>query len=243
MTGGKLLFRARLGFPWGTALLVLACVLTTLPLFFSHDLYLVLGTGDETRERPTLAWWHPVVAKFVHGGGWPGTAAHLIINCTFFIFLGSLTERLLGSGRFFLVTFAGLVVSIVLTEIIAGGRGHGASGMTWSYLLFTGQVLVHLWRTEKRRSLKDPGALFLALLFVLQLIGLVNHWHRYNLAASIPFFLWWRRVLGDNLDRVEQGRPLDRWRPSLNRLGILGAALLCLFTASLTLAAVLGLVR
>jgi membrane associated rhomboid family serine protease len=242
MTGRDLMLRAKLRFPYATALFVLACVLTTLPLYFREELYLVIGTTGET-ERPTLEWRHPVTAKFVHGGGPPGTTIHLLVNTTFFIVLGSLTERLLGAGRFFLLTGAGLLSSIILTEIIADGRGHGASGMTWSYLVFTAPVLAHIWRTERARALRDPVTLVVALCFVLNIIGLVNHWHRWNLLVSLPFFFWWRGVLRDNLNRLERGEAADLWLPGWNRLGVAGSSLIFLFTSSVTLAAVLGIIR
>ena len=113
-------------------------------MFFSDRYYMVLGAGYGDIDVVSLRWWHTLVTPFVHGGGWPGAAAHLLINCALFIFLGGMVERLLGAGRFFLVTGTSLGIQMVLKEILVDGRAHGASGMTWSYLLFVGLVFVVL---------------------------------------------------------------------------------------------------
>jgi membrane associated rhomboid family serine protease len=239
----RLFFGRGLGFPYATMLLVAACVVTSLPLFFDTRYYLVLGIGYYDVDRLTVEWYHRLVTPFVHGGGFPGLSAHLAINCSLFLVLGTLTERVLGSGRFAAVTFASLAVQILLMEIITHGRGHGASGMTWSYPLFVGAILVFVGRRAGRRSLADPLFLLCGLLLVFEAIGLVKHWHLWNLLVSVPFFLAWRRTLIENLSRIACGEAPDRWRPVCNRLGIAVAAGLCLFTTSMTVAAVAGILH
>jgi membrane associated rhomboid family serine protease len=183
----------------------------------------------------------------VHGGGFPGTTAHLLINCVLFVFLGSLVERTLGSGRFFLLTGTCLVVHTVvhtvLKELIVQGRAQGASGMTWSYGLFVSLMLIHVLSRDGRRSLRDPSVWFVSLLLLFCCIGLLKHWHLWNLLVSVPFFFWWRPALRLNLAHIDQGGEPDRWPPNANLVGVTASALLCVFTTGMTVAAVLGVLH
>jgi membrane associated rhomboid family serine protease len=228
-----------LPFPWATSLLVLGCVVTTAPMFISRDFYLVLGAGHETADTPQLSWWHPFVTPFVHGGGFPGTSLHLAINCTLFVFLGTLVERTLGAGRFMLLTGTCLAVNMVLKEWLVGGRAHGASGMTWSYLLFGLQMLRHVFRRDRARALRDPVLWVDAVLLVFCVVGLVKHWHLWDLLASVPFFLAWRGLLSRRLEAIDAGHraPERSWA---DRAGIAAAGLLCSFTSFMAVAAILG---
>jgi membrane associated rhomboid family serine protease len=129
-----LLYRGTLGAPWATIFLVATCVLVTLPLFVDPErFYRILGVGF-CEEDTRVYWWHALVTPFVHGAGcgFPPTWFHIGINVSLFVFHGAIVERLLGSGRFTLLTLTCLVVQIGLKYVITDGRGHGASGMTWS---------------------------------------------------------------------------------------------------------------
>lgn len=220
--------------------MTLACAIMTAPMIVDRRYYLVLGVGHETADVPTLSWWHALTTPFVHGGGFPGTIPHLVINGTFFLVLGTLMERALGTGRCFAVTGTSLAVQLPLKYWLIDGRGHGASGMTWSYWLFAVHLLVFAWRRDRRGLLRDPSAYFVALCVLLEIVGLVKHWHLWNTLVSLPFYLWWRRTLGENLERIDAGEAIDAGGRVANAIGTAIPALFVGFSALMVGAAVLG---
>lgn len=242
-----LLYGEKLGVPWVTLLLVVTCFMVTLPLYFDpRRFYLTLGVSY-CEEDGLVHWWHYIVSHFVHGTGCPFPAFppigfHIGINVVLFVFQGMLVERVLGSGRTALVTFTSLAVQIVLMHILIAGRGHGASGMTWSYLLFSWQWLAWTWKRVRWQMLKDWVTCVLALLSVLAVVGLIKHWHLWNLLVSLPFFLVWRKTFAANVESVARGEPLalDRGKRGWNAAGIGVAAAVWAFCAYFVLAAVLG---
>jgi membrane associated rhomboid family serine protease len=239
MTSSKALLRAPLGFPWVTTLFVAGCVITTLPMFFSRHYYLVLGVGHEDADNPHIRWWHAIVTTFVHGGGFPGTTAHLVINCAFFLVLGSLIERTLGAGRFGLLCATCLGVGAAL-KFALGRYAHGISNVNWSFVMFAPVFIGHAWRTERTRALKDPVFLLVVLLFIIGLLGLVNTWHSIAMLVGMPFVLIWRNVLRDNLRRIDHDQPPALWGAAARLMAVALPALLGGFSVVMTLAAILG---
>lgn len=248
MGSRDLLYRQRLGVPWVTLLLVVSCFAITTPLWIDpRRFYLTLGV-DYCEETGVVHWWHAIVAHFVHGTGCPFPAfppigLHLGINVCLFVFQGMLMERVLGSGRAALVTFTSLAVQIPLVAILIDGRGHGASGMTWSYLLFTIDWLHFSWKRDRWRMLRDWAtdvSLFWALLAV---VGLVKHWHLWNLLVSVPFYLAWRKTLRANFVAISEGRAPDRGTPRANAIGVAVSAAILAFNLYFLLAAIVGWIR
>ncbi|MBI5532440.1 MAG: rhomboid family intramembrane serine protease [Deltaproteobacteria bacterium] len=242
MTNLRALLRAKLGLPWVTLLFVAGCVATTLPMYFDRGYYLILGVGHEDADNAHIRWWHALVTTFVHGGGFPGTTAHLVINSVFFLVLGSMIERVLGSGRFGALCAACWCVGLAL-KIGLHRYAHGISNINWAFVVFAPVFIGHGWRTERARAFKDPVFLLVVVLFVLGLIGLVNTWHAIAMLVGMPFVLAWRRVLRDNLRKMDQGEPLDRWQGAARMAAIAFPAALAGFSIVMTLGAVLGKVR
>lgn len=238
MTLSRLLYRRPLGVPWATLLLFAGCVGTTLPMFFSDRYYLILGVGHERADNPHIRWWHTVVSVFVHGGGFPGTTAHLAINSTFLLVLGGLVERTLGAGRLVALSLACLAAEAIALRL-AGVHAQGISGVVWSYALFAPALLAHAWRRDRR----DPLFPLVALILLVAVLGLVKRWHLLSVAVGLPFFLAWRGTLHANLLRIDSGEPPSVWGPPARSVAVGVAALLCAFTLAMTLGAVLGLVR
>jgi len=248
MQSRDLLYRARLGIPWVTLLLVITCFMITLPLYVDpRRFYLTLGVSF-CEEDGIVHWWHYLVAHFVHGTGCPFPAfppigLHIGINVALFVFQGMLAERVLGAGRIALLTFTALAVQNVIEYFLIGGRGHGASGMTWSYLLFSLQWLHWAFRRERWRMMKDWVTAVLVPLSLLAIVGLVKHWHLWNLLVSVPFFLVWRKTFAANLEALAAGRPLDRGAPRANAAGVAAAAGLWAFNAYFLIAAIAGWIQ
>jgi membrane associated rhomboid family serine protease len=242
MTTTRALLRAPLGFPWATASFVAGCVITTLPMLVSTRYHLILGVGNEVADNPHVRWWHAIVTPFVHGGGFPGTAAHLAINVSLFVVLGSLLERTLGTGRFFALCAACLGAGTSV-QLARGQYAHGISGVAWAFVAFAPLVIAHALRSEGSRTLRDPALLLVALLLAVGVLGLVVKWHLLAVLVAAPFVLAWRGVLRRNLESVDRGQPVSVWGPRARAVGIAVPALLAAFSAAMTLGAVLGYVR
>ena len=247
MRSSDVFYRKPLGFPWVTFLLVLTCCLVSAPLFVDARRYfLSLGVGF-CDEDGAVYWWHAIVSHFVHGRGvgcgFPSTAVHLAINSALFVFHGMLAERLLGSGRVALLTFTCLAVQILLMHVLIAGRGHGASGMTWSYVLFVIEWLVWSWRRQRWTMLRDWLGCMLVVLTLFAIVGLVKHWHLWNLLVSVPFWLAWRKTLRRNIDAAERGEPLDRGSRAAHAAGVAAAVAVLGFNAFFVAGAVAGYVQ
>jgi hypothetical protein len=240
-------FGTSLRFPWVIALLVACCVLVTAPSFVEpRRFFLTLGVGFCDEDGP-VHWWHYLVTPFVHGRGvgcgFPPTWFHLAINVALFAFQGALVERLLGAGRTALLTLTCFAVQIPLRYWLVDGRAHGASGMTWSYLLF---VLVWLrWSFGQQRwsMLRDWVTLVLVLLSLFAILGLIKHWHLWNLLVSLPFFLAWRKTLTANIERAARGDALELGLRRANAAGVAVTAALLAFNLLFVGAALAGWVE
>jgi membrane associated rhomboid family serine protease len=236
-SGRDLLYGLPLGVPWGALALIASCVTVTLPLFWDPArYYLILGTGFCEQEN-TLRWYHPLLSHFVHGAGcgFPSTWLHLAINTSLFLFHGALFERLLGSARFALLTGTNLVFSSILSEILVGGRVHGASDMAWSYGLFVAWVLGARWRDRRWRMFREPLTTLIAFWLLLAAIGLIKHWHLWSVLISVPYLLAWRNDLTEQLGRD------SRTPTRADHAAAVGCMALYAFNVVMVVLAVLGL--
>lgn len=109
-----------------------ACCLTvTIPTLIHPSLYDIFGG-----IRPRQHWWQPFTATFEHG--WPGLhgSIHLALN-TFMIFeCGRPCERLLGSGRFLLLSLASLAANALAVSLTEGANGSSMVIWSWGPPLF-----------------------------------------------------------------------------------------------------------
>lgn len=214
-TGRDLLYRLPLGPAWASFALIASCVIVTLPLFVDPArFYPSIGVGYCEHDS-AIHWYHPLLTQFVHGVGcgFPPTWLHLTVNCSLFLFHGAIVERVLGSARFALLTATNLVICMLLSAWLVGGRSHGASGMTWSYGLFIASLLHTQWRDTRWQMFRDPITCMIALWFALAIAGLIMRWHLYSLLVSVPFFLAWRKPFTEAL------HARSRQRTALDRLG------------------------
>jgi hypothetical protein len=225
-------------------LLVASCFLITAPVSLSDDprrYYLTLGVGF-CEEDGVVHWWHYLVENFMHGAGcgFPPIWFHIGVNVTLFLFQGAIVERVLGSGRAALLTFGCLAVHVPIVYVLVGGRAHGASSMTWSYLIFAIDWLVWSFRRYGWKACRDPLTDFEILLALFGIVGLIKHWHLWNLLASVPFYLAWRKTWRGNLEALEKGESINQGQPIWNRAGSAFAAAVFAFNAFFLVQAVTG---
>lgn len=90
--------------------------------------------------------------------------------------------------------------------------------------------------------LTDPVALALLALVALQIIGLVNPWHGYDLAVATPFVIAWRRRIWTTLEQLDHGaaaRAHDPW----DRVALAAVGALAALVVALVIAALLGVIH
>ena len=110
--------------------------------------------------------------------------------------------------------------------------------MTWSYVLFVIHWLVIHWKTARWRMFADWVTCTLALLSLFAIIGLVKHWHLWNLLLSVPFYLAWRKTFAANLADISNA---DHGRG--NAIGVAAAAFVLAFNAYFVALAVGGQIQ
>ena len=155
------------------AFLVLSYAVTV-PALFLPDISEVLG-GIEPRHYP----WQRFTAVFVHG--WPGFPAlvHLGLNTFLMLECGRPCERLLGSGRFLVLSVAALAASAAIMSL--GDGVNGSSLVIWAW----GPPLFVALRAAGRGA-GDPGAARIRAILVV-MYGVVT------LAMTlIPYAAGWR---------------------------------------------------
>ncbi len=194
----------------------LGCLIASIRIQFHPELYRILSSNVGGSEGPVQT----ITSIFVHGGPGDvlfGLGVHLLGNLSVIALFGNLLERLLGPGRFFLLSGATFLTQWVF-KLIAGG-GNGASGVCWAYGLIAIPVLLWTWQEQRGRMLQDPAVLAMIALVGLMLIGLpvllwimgLGFWNMTNLAhvlsmaTGIPVLVLWRRVLVENWRRLRTG--------------------------------------
>lgn len=214
--------------------LFVGCALATAPMYFNDALYHVLGA-----DTPSFRWWHLVETRFVHGGGFPGTTAHLAINGAILLLFGVPLERLLGSGRLFT-----LLVSTTAATALAGSLLHrhanGISGTAWGTVALAAPLLVAIWRRDARRAARDPLTWLASLLALVAALGMAVMWHAVSVVAALPLALLWRKTLAENYRRFCAAEAPDLGDPSLGTVGAAVAFAVVAMVGAITAAGVLG---
>jgi membrane associated rhomboid family serine protease len=126
------------------------CLLVSVPAMFFPSLYHVLGG-----LKPLASPWQRLVLAFQHG--FPGFPApvHLAFNLALLGYLGPRVERILGHGRFALLTVAAMGTYAV-AHLCPLVDGHGASGVIWAYAPVIFLDLRRRWRTDRDAARMDP---------------------------------------------------------------------------------------
>ncbi|MGE5550545.1 MAG: rhomboid family intramembrane serine protease [Bacteroidota bacterium] len=234
------------GFPPVVFLLILSCCVITIPLLIQPKLYEVLGCDTSVRQF----FWQYLTSSFAHGAPVnpvPPTLPHFLGNALMIALLGAVIERVLGSGRFLLLTLATLATHTIW-KTTAGG-GNGASGFCWGYTVFIVPILYWEWRQRRKEVLRDPLYLGLAALTAFALFGVAavlsamgrslwngngtNQAHAYSILTALPFAFFWYKTMRENWRRLGQGEPIEGGRSWLRTAALGAGALLLAFNSAL----------
>lgn len=138
-----------------------AGTLASLCIFFSV-LELLPWPQMELGSDSTNGVVRLVTAPFVHGFGAISILPHLAGNLLLLLFVGSATERVLGTGRFVLLTVASLSAYAVI-QILFQLEVNGASVFIWAYA----PALAVRYGSEDRSAASGP---ILGVLVVMWII-------------------------------------------------------------------------
>jgi membrane associated rhomboid family serine protease len=243
MTLWKTMYPRWKDLPPVTMLLALSCLVISIPLLLSQELYAILGYGNELGND----YWKLITSNFAHGNPASTVLAplpHLLGNFFAIILLGALIERVLGSGRFFLLTLATFTTHTVWKALY--GNGNGASGFCWGYVVLAAPILFWESQTRKKQVFRDPLYVGIVLLSAFMVVGVAtvlgilgfelwngtNQAHVISVLTALPFVFLWRNIMRENWQRLEQGQPIERDRPLLNTVAIGVSVLLLVFNVT-----------
>jgi membrane associated rhomboid family serine protease len=158
---------ARKNIPYISLLLLLSCLITTVPQFFLGDIYSDI-TGSPIRFN--LPWAISVTA-FSHS---PGILfQHLTGNVLVLISMGVIIEVVLGSNAFALISLTTFLSTGLLGLFRGLDSSHGASGIFWGYHTVVFFILVvYKERYGWKALVKEPFLYIAALLTAFNFIGI-----------------------------------------------------------------------
>ncbi|WP_105615054.1 rhomboid family intramembrane serine protease [Vallitalea okinawensis] len=206
-----LMFQFKKKVPIVSILLILSCILSTVPQFFLPVIYSDIASQKATAESFYLF----TLSSFTHSPGMLGT--HLIGNLLAFLLFGVLAEMLIGSKRFAFITVLTFFSTTLVSYLHTTSRflGHGASGIAWGYHTFFILIIIILYEHKGKRLFKDIYIILSILLLIFDLFGipifevLVKQQgffenfgqvlHLISIIVVIPFAFLWRKDIENNV--------------------------------------------
>lgn len=213
--------RAR--FPWVTAMLLVSCLLSTIPQFFLPPAY-----SEISGQLPSIdAFYLVTLNAFTHDPNF--LLLHLTWMIALFAVFGATAELVLGHGRYALISLLTLSVTTVVTYLHSGAGpvGHGPSGIAWGYQVFFWLMLIVLYEQRGNAVFRNPLVLLAIALTLLNWIGFPafqtlamgssfyggfnsDTLHLLSLVVAVPFVLTWRRDIEENTSRILLSETIER---------------------------------
>lgn len=180
---------SRFGFPWGTTLFFIGCLIVSLPSGFNEAVPHWLGG-----LYPEQHSWLLFTAAFAHGFGDVPALVHLTLMTIIIWLVGPLAERLVGTFVFTvaMVTAMGLYHLLLVSS---GVEGNGSSGVIW----LCGPIIFFALRRSKQRGGKmakrdlvyerSRGILFLMYIVVPLIMMILPYTSGWSGNPAAAFFL------------------------------------------------------
>lgn len=198
-------------FPVLSALLVISCLMTSIPQLFLPNVY-----NEITGQFPNIKSIYLITLPvFSHS---PEIFFnHLIGNILVILLFGSLIEIILGSSKFSIITLFSFISTTSLNYFHSSGNGssHGISGLCFGYIVFFIFFIVILIENKKYFIFKNPIILFSMIIAVFSIIGipifevvflkqrLFNNFgqtiHLLSYSIVTPLLLLWRKEFEENI--------------------------------------------
>ena len=200
----------QLRFPFITLLLVISCLVTSIPQLFLPHLY-----NEITGQFPNIGSLYLITLPvFSHSPEM--FINHLIGNLLIIILFGGLIEILLGSSKFSLVTLSTFTSTTFLNYFHLNGSGsaHGVSGVCFGYIVFFLFFIIIILENKNYSLFKNPIIPFSIFLAVFSIIGIpileivvLNQrlfqnfgqtGHLLSYFSVIPLLILWRKEFEQN---------------------------------------------
>jgi membrane associated rhomboid family serine protease len=168
-----LLYRKKIGIPYISIILIISCLLVSIPTYISPRLYFIFGSSFQGYTA-TYPWQNTVTSQFEHGTfyvesniaqGLP-LLVHLFGNIIIIGVFGSIVERVVGKRRFLILSIAAASVNYLVRAMI-GSWGNGASGIAFVYGPIVFFIIYRLYRIYGKNIFKD---FFFYIYFILFLM-------------------------------------------------------------------------
>jgi len=154
------------------------CVAATVAAMARPDLEAALD-GTAPREHV----WQPFTAAFLHG--WPQIPRwlHLVVSGFLMLRMGPYCERLLGSGRFLLLSVVALGVNAAIVSRTEGVNGSSLVMWAWGPPLFVALFAARRLDPEAPEGPIYRDVRWVLVLFYAILVGMM---------ALVPYVYGWR---------------------------------------------------
>lgn len=218
------IFQMRNRPPIFTIMLILGCMISTIPQFFLPNIY-----SDISGQVPSLTHFYLTpLSSFTHSPGM--LINHFIGNMMVFLFIGSITEIVIGSSRYAFISLLTFTSTTFINFLHSEGgiAGHGASGICWGYQIFFIFILIILYEIRGKSIFKDVFIILLLLLITFTIVGiptlevLVQNngffqnfgqvLHLISMIVVVPFIFLWRKDIEFNVQQILERKPLHPQR-------------------------------
>lgn len=207
-----LLYRKKLGFPYVSLILIISCMIVSIPTYFKPTLYFVIGGSESTN----YLWQNVFTSLFEHGnylveiGLFQGLSLtkHLMTNILVIAIFGVISERILGTTKFLLLTVVAAFCSII-TRFFLGSFGNGISGIAWSYAVVVAFIFIQLYKTEGRKIWHDIMHYVCLFFFFMMwiVISIASEWttiliHFVASIIGLSFTIFWSKAIKIRLNDI-----------------------------------------
>ena len=217
----EITFQLRRRLPIISILLILSCLISTVPQFLLNSHYSEVTSQTATVESFYLF----TLSSFTHSP--EILPIHLLGNVLVFALFGVISEIIIGSRRFAFISILTLLSTTIVgylhrTDIY---MGHGASGIAWGYHMFYIFILIILFEHKGKRLFKDGYIIVSFILFVFDMIGIpivevvvlkkgfLDNFgqvlHLVSMVVVVPFIFIWRDDIEANVKRLTLQEPIN----------------------------------
>lgn len=209
-------------FPMITLLLVISCLITSIPQLFLPQLY-----NEISGQFPNLESIYLITLPvFSHS---PEIFInHLVGNILVIILFGGLIEIILGSSKFSIITLITFTSTTMLNYFHSNGHGssHGVSGVCFGYIVFFLFFVIIIFENKRFSLFRNPILLISILLALFSIIGIpilevtiLNRRlfenfgqtiHLLSYFSAIPFLIIWRKEFEENVITIISNKPLPQ---------------------------------
>ncbi|HZK34294.1 MAG TPA: rhomboid family intramembrane serine protease [Bacillota bacterium] len=183
------LYKKRIGIPFLSLILAYSCILVSVTTYFNPEYYDIFGG-----QGPVFYTWQHLTRYLDHGAsighvGMLNPLLQLLLNVLVLLTFGVICERVLGTKRFFILIAGSILISQLLRFFLKIWVS-GPSSIVWAFTPILFLTLLHLYKRDRAKILKDPMAYFSLLLliimwFVIPTASFIKGWRINSLVLSL----------------------------------------------------------